>query len=271
MRLQAQLPDVVEKPPLDRETLRDVIDLALWAGQLLLQHGADTERVEETVHWIGTSLGATWMDILVSPNALIVTTISGQEFRTKVRRVVSMGANLNIVCEINELSRRIASHELDRFEVRKELVRISSQRSFYNRWLVVAVVGLACAAFSRLFGGDYAVVAITFVASAVAMYVRQILNSHYFNSFLVVVVTAFVAAAIASLASVFRLSPEPQHALAASVLLLVPGVHLINAVQDMIRGHMVIGLVRGFTGAVVSLCIALGMLLAMQLLGVSGL
>ncbi|NDJ61236.1 MAG: hypothetical protein GYB67_08935 [Chloroflexi bacterium] len=26
-----------DKPPLDRETLRDVIDLSLWTGQLLLQ------------------------------------------------------------------------------------------------------------------------------------------------------------------------------------------------------------------------------------------
>ena len=34
---------------------------------------------------------------------------------------------------------------------------------------------------------------------------------------------------------------------------------------------MVIGLVRGFTGLVISLCIALGLLLAMQLMGVSGL
>ena len=31
------------KPPLDYETLRDVIDLALWAGQLLLQNGAESQ------------------------------------------------------------------------------------------------------------------------------------------------------------------------------------------------------------------------------------
>jgi uncharacterized membrane protein YjjP (DUF1212 family) len=86
-----------------------------------------------------------------------------------------------------------------------------------------------------------------------------------------VVVTSFVAGLIASAATIFRLSPTPQIALAAAVLLLVPGVHLINSLRDMIHGHMVTGLVRGFTGAVISMCIALGLLLAMQLLGVSGL
>ena len=76
---------------------------------------------------------------------------------------------------------------------------------------------------------------------------------------------------IASGATILHLSEKPSIALAASVLLLVPGVHLINSLQDMIKGHMVIGLVRGFTGLVISLCIALGLLLAMQLMGVSGL
>lgn len=262
---------VVEKPPLDHDTLRDVIDLSLWAGQMLLQHGADTDRVERTVHTIGTALGAAWLDILVSPNALIVTTISGDEFRTKVRRVVTLGVNLSVVCAINDLSYRILSGEVDRVKARAELLRISTLHSNYNRWVVVIVVGLACAGLSRLFGGDWAVFGVTFAASGFAMFMRQEMSRRYFNAFIVVVVTAFIAGAVASTASIFRLSPNPQIALAASVLLLVPGVHLINSLRDMIYGHMVTGLVRGFTGAVISLCIALGLLLAIQLLGVSGL
>lgn len=259
------------KPPLDHETLRDVIDLSLWAGQMLLQHGADTDRVERVVHVIGTSLGAAWLDILVSPNALIVTTISGEEFRTKVRRVVTLGVNLSVVCAINDLSYRVSSGELDRVGARAELLRISSLRHGYNRWVVVGVVGLACAGLSRLIGGDEMVFLVTLVASSVAMFVRQQMSRQHFNAFIVVVVTAFVAGLIASSAAVFRLSPQPQIALAASVLLLVPGVHLVNSLRDMIHGHMVTGFVRGFTGAVISMCIALGLLLAMQLMGVSGL
>jgi uncharacterized membrane protein YjjP (DUF1212 family) len=258
-----------EKPPLDRETLRDVIDLALWAGQLLMQYGAETERVEETVHLLGTSLGAQWMDILVSPNAVVITTISGEEFRTKVRRVVSLGVNMNVLAEVNRLSRMVTNGELDRFGVRAELVRISSMRHHYNRWLIVLVVGLACAAFSRLFGGDAPVFGITFVAAAGAMFVRQWLLRQHFNPLLIVIVTAFVAGLIASLAPVFRLGARPELALASSVLLLVPGVHLINAFEDLLKGHMVTGIVRGITGALISVCIALGLLMAMRLMGVS--
>ncbi len=260
-----------QKLPLDREELRDVIDLALWAGQMLLQEGADAERVEETVHSIGTRLGAEWVDALVSPNALIVTTTSGEEFRTKVRRVTALGVNLAVVEEISHLNHRVTEGKMDRFEVRAELERIYALPREYNRWHIVLMVGAACAAFARLFGADAPVILVTFVASALAMFVRQELTRLYFNSLLIVIATAFVAGLIAAAATVFHIGAQPHTALAASVLLLVPGVHLINSIQDVIKGHIVIGLVRGFIGLVISLCIALGLLLAMQIMGVSGL
>ena len=263
--------DSPDKPALDHEELRDVIDLALWAGQMLLQNGADAERVEETVQSIGTKLGAGRVDVLVSPNALIVTTTSGTEFRTKVRRVATLGVNFAVVEAISHLNHRVADGILDLAAVRNELERIDNLPHEYNRWHIVIMVGVACAAFARLFGGDAPVIGVTFVASALAMFVRQELTRRHLNPLLIVVATAFVAGLIASSATLFHLSEKPSIALAASVLLLVPGVHLINSLQDIIKGHMVIGLVRGFTGLVISLCIALGLLLAMQLMGVSGL
>jgi uncharacterized membrane protein YjjP (DUF1212 family) len=260
-----------DKAPLEREELRDVIELALWAGQLLLQYGAETARVEETVHRLGTGLGCDWMDILVSPNALVVTTISGEEFRTRVRRVVHFGVDMTRLSAVNRLSRRVSAGELDRFGVRSELVRISELKPHYNRWLVTAMVGLACAAFSRLFGGDWPVFGVTFVASAAATVVQGELARRHFNQLLSAVAVAFIAALIAGLATRLELGERPQLALAASVLLLVPGVHLINAAEDLLKGHLVTGAIRGLSGGLVSLAIALGLLVAISLLGISGL
>lgn len=260
----------IDKQPLDRETLRDVIDLSLWVGQMLLHNGADSARIEETVHQMGTALGANWMDVVVTPEALIVTTISGEEFRTKVRRVVSLAVNFAVVDAINTLSRRVTAGELDRFAVRAELIRIDNLRHGYNRWSIVIMVGLACAAFAQLFGGDLPALLTTFAASSLAMFVRQQLVRLYFNPLLVVALTAFTAGAVASLPSIFGYSTTPQAALAASVLLLVPGVHLINAVQDILKGHLLTGVLRGVFGAIISLCIALGLLLALRLLNVTG-
>jgi uncharacterized membrane protein YjjP (DUF1212 family) len=256
---------------LDREALRDVIDLALWSGQLLLQHGAESARVEETVHKIGTGLGANWMDILVSPNVIIATTISGEEFRTKVRRVIQLGVNMTIVAEVNDLSRRVVAGQLDRRAVRAELERISRGRPHYSRAVTILAAGFGCAAFSQLFGGDAAAFAITFVAASAAMWLRQTLLRERFNPLLVVIITAFAASALAAALPLLAGAALREEALIASVLLLVPGIHLLNAAEDVIAGHLITGIARGFLGVVISLCIALGLLLALRLLGINAL
>src|SRR5699024_5035684 len=127
---------------------------------------------------------------------------------------------------------RVAQRELDRFGLRAELNRIARTHSHYNRWLVVVMVGLACAAFSRLSGGDWPSFGITFLAAGAAMFVRQELNRRRLNMFLVIIVTAFVAGVVASLGIRYQLGAQPSIALASAVLLLVPGVPLINAAED---------------------------------------
>lgn len=253
---------------LDRTELADVVDLALWAGTLLMQSGAESERVEETVHHFGTALKANWLDILVSPNVLIITTSSADgEFRTKVRRITGLGARLDIIDAVNDLSRRIGPEQLDRAQVRAELTEIA-QLPVYNRWLVVFMVAAACAALSSLVGGDLIVFGVTFVAAGVAQFVRQELLKHQFNLFLVVTITAMVATLIAASAVLWQLTPFAQLAISSSVLLLVPGIHLINAAEDIIKGHVVTGLTRGFLGVTISLAIAVGITLALGLLQV---
>jgi len=247
--------------------MRDIVDLSLWSGQLQLQYGADTERAENTIHHLGTGLGCDWLDAFISPNAIVITTLSGDEFRTRTRRLVRFGGvDMNIVAAVNDLAYQVEAHTADRLKIRQELEQIDTMPKLYNRWLVVLLVGLACAAFSQLFGGDWAAFAVTWVAASVAMIARQELTRHYFNPYLIVVTTAFVATIIAALGVILQLGDKPQIALAASVLLLVPGVPLINSSKDLLQGHMVTGIVRGVTGALITLSIALGIGIAITLL-----
>lgn len=44
---------------------------------------------------------------------------------------------------------------------------------------------------------------------------------------------------------VFNLSETPQAAMAAGVLMLVPGFPMINAISDMVKGHMNVGISVG--------------------------
>ena len=257
------------KRPLSHEELTDIIDLCLWSGQMLLQFGANSFRVEESVHRFGTGLGCDWLDIIVRTESITVTASSGGEFRTKTRRVIGLGVNMDRMTAINSVSREIERGEIDRFEARQKLQQISTAAGNYNRWVTVGMVGLACGAFSQLFGGDWPVLIITFFAASTAMFVRQEMHKQQFNPFIITTVCAVVAGVIASASGLLHFGTAPEAAMTASVLLLVPGVPLINATHDFLRGYMSNGITRGVLGLIISMCIALGLMIAILLTGVS--
>ncbi|NJO06011.1 MAG: threonine/serine exporter family protein [Chloroflexaceae bacterium] len=213
-------------------------------------------------------LGCDAVDTFISANAIIVTTTSGGEFRTKSRRILEGPVNMDIVARLSRLSHQVVRDDLNSEQVRAALTRIASSPPLYNRWLIVVMIGLACAALSRLFGGDWVVFGITWLSAGVAAFVRQELVRRHVHTLLMVSTTAFVAGLLASSAVWLQLSSQPEIALAASVLLLVPGVPLINMVLDFANKYTVVGLARGVTSALVALSIAVGLLIAMTIAGV---
>lgn len=255
------------KQPLSYEALRDIIDLSLWSGQVLLQHGASSERVEETVHRMGTGLGCDWMDVNVTLQALTITAISGQDFRTKTRRVVRGSVNFQIVAEVNDMGRLVSEGKLGRREVRRRLAAIEEETPGYSSWLTTLAVMLALAGFSQLLDGDWVAFAATLAGGAVGMLVRQTLARRYFNVYLIVLASAFAASLTAALVDIWQLTSTPGVAMIASVLFLVPGVPLINAAQDLMRGYTANGVARGVDGLVISMAIAIGLFITLSLVG----
>ena len=258
------------KPPLTVEQQDEITRIALWAGQLLLQHGAESALIESIVHRLGTALGCDWVDVAITINALIITTTSQQRFVTKTRRVVDRGIDMRRVSEIERLCVMAEKRIIDVAEVRRRLRFISDHHRPYNRYLVVLMIGLSCAAFSRLAGGDWPVFAMTFCASALAMYVRQEIAQRHFSPLINFAVTAAVATSVAALAPALQLGNKPQLAIVASVLLLVPGFPFMNAITDMVKGHVNVGLARWTMALLLSTCVAIGILLAMNITGVWG-
>ena len=68
---------------------------------------------------------------------------------------------------MSHLRHRVEEGKFDRFLVRQDLAHRRPPRH-YNRGLTVLMVGLACAAFSRLFGGDWPVFGVTLIAASLA-------------------------------------------------------------------------------------------------------
>ncbi len=256
-----------EKSPLGMEGLRDVLATAIRAGQLMLQAGAATARVEEVIHRIGTALGADWMDIYVTPTGIIGMATSGGEHRTRVMRVVNLGVNLGRVHTIYLLSRRIESEGLSREDVEKTLERIASQPRFYGPWLTCLAAGLGCAGFAWIFGGRLPEIAATLLAAATAQRLRTQLLHWNVSLFVTTVLDTLVAAVLALGVSTL-LAAKLNTVILASVLFLVPGVFLVGSISDLISGNLMSGMARGVHAGLIIASIGAGLWIAVLVFGI---
>jgi uncharacterized membrane protein YjjP (DUF1212 family) len=255
-----------QRPPLSREELRDVLQIALRAGQLMLEHGANTARVEETIHRLGTALGAEWLEIYVTPSGIIATAVSHGEHRTRIQRVVNSGIDLNRIAAVIDVSRQAAAGQLDREGARAALERIAAQPRLYNVPLTILAVALGCAAFSGLFGGGWLELGATALTAGLAHALRHRLAHTKLNR---VMITLLVATVIAGLGMLIaRLAgAEPALVVLSAELMLVPGALMVSSVSDLLRGDTIPGMARGAAALLTLTAIGAGIWVALLLSG----
>jgi uncharacterized membrane protein YjjP (DUF1212 family) len=244
-------------------------ELCLWMGQLLMDNGAESERVERTMRAAGATFGCSWSSVLVTYDALLITELTGTSHRTKLHRVRPRAVNMSLIEQISHLSHRLNKKELSAGELRTALERIERTPRHYSAPLTIVTVGLGCAAFSRLFQGDWGAFAATFAGTASAMWVRHYYARREPNRLIFVGVSALLAATVVgALQRLLAISETPSAAFVASALMLVPGVPAINAAQDMIKGHLGVAVPRAVEAALVILAGALGLMLSLKLTAV---
>lgn len=247
---------------------RAVSRLIAQAGQMLLAHGAESTLVGHITHRIGKAAGMDEVEVSLSASSLVVTTVYNEHCVTTARRSPDRGLNMRVVTQIQRICIMMEKGILDYQLAQKKLNQISPER--YNRWLVVVMIGLSCAAFSRLAGGDWAVFAMTFLASSLGMIVRQEFGHRHFNPLLNFAITAFVTTLISAQAVIYGVGDKPQLVMASSVLMLVPGFPLINSVADMLKGYVNMGIARFVMASLLTLATCLGIVGAMSITNVLG-
>lgn len=238
------------------------------AAVLMSEFGAESILIEQTAQRLGLALGIDSVEISLIPSAIVLTTLSDTQSVTTTRRVHHKPINMSIVCEIQKIVIHMEKQKHDVDYLVKALKYI--EPNYYNKNLVVLIVGLACASFAYLQGGDWSAFFITFLASSTAMAVRQVLAKKRFVLIITFGITAFVATLIASISQLKGFSSTPNIALASSVLLLAPGFSFVNSFLDALKGYLMMGWGRWMEGVLLTIATSIGIIMAMAILNIKG-
>lgn len=252
---------------LDHTQQQEITRLCVHTALLLLQHGAESTLVSQIATRLGKALGVESVEVALTANAVVLTTLHQGHCITTARRNQDRGINMHVVTEVQHIMIAAEHHIYDSSVVRKKLYNIKPLK--YNRYYVLLMVGLSCASFAHLAGGDALICFITFLASCGGMLVRQELAGRHYNPMIVFAATAFVATCISGLSLRFGLGNDPQIAIASSVLLLVPGFPFINALSDILKGYTNMGIGRWALATVLTFGACIGIVFALSLLNIN--
>ena len=135
---------------------RLALDAAALAGEILLESGAEIFRVEDTIYRIAAAYGVEEAEAFVLSSGIFLTSEGeGRKTFARVKHIPLVGARLDRVSAVNQLSREIEQgfhtpeEAMERLEAIRAMPRLPA-------WLQVLASGVGSGCFCVLFGGDWA-------------------------------------------------------------------------------------------------------------------
>jgi len=247
-------------------SLSDVARLSLSIGRLLMEFGESARMINEEIAALAHRLGCDSAEVYCQHAAIIVTLRRGEEFCVQMGKVGEHGVNLRGLEAIRDLARRVSHGGLDYSAAQTELDNTPGTTSSYPVWLVCLCTGLACSAFGRLLGADWLAFFPVLVGSAAGQWIRRAMLVRKKNLFITTGVVSFVSALLAGVGARLAGSSRLEIAMASAVLLLVPGVAVLNIQTDVIEGKPNLAAARGLRVIYILLFMTLGLIAAQRLI-----
>ena len=242
-----------------KEDISKVLEVCLLAGKIMLANGGETYRVEDTMLRIAHSYLPVEASSYVTPTGIFLTIqAENGEQKTKFIRIFARSIDLNKVVLVNEISRKISRGFLTIHDAHLQLKAIDQMTSLYPLWLQVVAAAIASGLFALMFGGSYDDFFPALFAGGVGflffIYLHQIAKIKFFAE----MASAFLIGFLISVLNFAGLGLHVDKMIIGSIMPLVPGVLITNAVRDLMAGDLVSGLARGAEALFTALAIGTG-------------
>lgn len=244
-------------------TENKIISLANLTGKMLLQSGAETSRVENCIQQICRRFGLQ-AQCFVSITC-IITSAKNKDGNSicSVERVTSISNNLNRIDQIHDILLHLDDYDEKSLEKRVFKIRNMQVHSF--RSLLISYF-FAAFFFSLLFKGSFRDASVSGLGGIIIFYASRFakklrVNPFFFNTFGGIFCTLF---------SFFwykiGLLHTMSYATIGTIMLLVPGLALTNAIRDLVAGDLLSGMSRACEALLIGTALATGTGFALFLL-----
>ena len=233
-------------------------DLAVTMGYHLAMSGAETFRVEDTIHRILRAYGVE-CEVFAIPNCVSVSleAANGKPLML-MRRIGFHGNDLEKLEKLNELSRRICAERPEVDTAMSWLEQTLAARRSYSAaavYLGNLLVGLG---FCLVFGGTLLDCLWAGLMGLIIGVVTRFMDKQEANPFFSTILASCLMALPAYAAAGLGWLNSPDAAIIGTLMILVPGLLITNSMRDIIYGDTNSGIFRIVQVLLSALAIAMG-------------
>lgn len=245
-------------------TKEEVINISMSMGQVLLQNGAETSRVEDTIRRFCQRHGYFSLNVFVTPTVIVIgETETGES--TRVCRVFTRTTNLHIISKINDFS---YSHYGQDWSYQKAMEWLEDKRKkgpLYTAELTSLASGFAAACFTQMLGGAKLEFWSAFLAGGLGMLLLKKLNGYRPSAFWENAVAGCAIGGLSIACCRFLPQCNLDITIGGALMPFLPGTAFVNSVRDYMGGDLVSGNCRFAEALLFAVSIALGLALSLKL------
>lgn len=246
---------------MNRNEINRILKLSLKAGRILLENGAETYRVEETINLICNSKGIENASCFVIPTGIFINLEYDGEYYSLIHRTNVKKVDLERIAMLNSFSRSFASGDIAVAYADKELEKIDNAPEF-NKCETVLGGGIVGGFFSLLFGGGLIEFPLAFATSIMVIVFTMISDKYrlpfFVKNFIGGMINMLSALILVKSLAYLGFSADIDAIIIGSIMPLVPGLAIVNAIRDIISGDFVSGTSRLTEAILIAVSLALG-------------
>ncbi|MBQ7533985.1 MAG: threonine/serine exporter family protein [Stomatobaculum sp.] len=236
---------------------KDILDTATRMGELLLESGAEIERVEESMERVCHYYGAEGESFYVLSNGIFLTAedAAGNCY-ARAEHIPLAATRMDRIEALNELSREIEQgrHTPEQAEEVLERIAVLPGKSQFHQ---ILASGVGAAAFCYLPGRGIADTVTAFLAGILLQLFLWKAGACLSKATGIIAGSTLVTT-ICCLSFLGTFGADLNSMIIGAIMPLIPGVGFVVSIRDIVNGDYLSGFIRLLDALLVFFCIALG-------------
>jgi uncharacterized membrane protein YjjP (DUF1212 family) len=219
---------------------RDPVAFLVRLGRALHAAGSPAHRLEDALGHVARATGLE-AQFFSTPTSIFAAFGPATNQRMVLARVVPGDSDLERLADLDELLEDVVRGAVDEAEANRRLTVIEERPPRYRPWVTILAHGLVSAAAARFFGGSWTDIAVACGVGLVIGLLAAVVATRPGGGRVFELLAALLASTLATMLAAVGVAIAPFLVTLAGLIVLVPGLTLTVAMNELATRHLVAG------------------------------